>query len=170
LRNFGPRKELPPLSNATELFKERIEALLKSVELLGHMEESLHGRHFVRQDVETAAVLISPELLSEKGREAIREQHGLDLGEDLLVPDAVAILPGGVALSPSETGAMLIGVYALAGGDVDKTTRLAAPRLILRTCRNSGRDKTVHRRVQSRCRQKRRPKTLGPPACHLGTW
>src|SRR5215208_5814734 len=33
LRNVGPRKDLPPAANATELFKERLEALLKNVEL-----------------------------------------------------------------------------------------------------------------------------------------
>jgi hypothetical protein len=34
LRSFGLPKELPPAGNATELFKERLEALLESAELL----------------------------------------------------------------------------------------------------------------------------------------
>ena len=120
LRNFGSRKELPPAGDATELFKERIEALLKSAELLEHMDEGLHGRYFARQDVETATVLFPWEHLSEEGREAIRKQRGPNFGEDFSDPNALVILPGGVALSPSETEAILIGVYALAGGDMDR--------------------------------------------------
>jgi hypothetical protein len=55
-RNLGPAKDLPPAANATALFKERLEALLKSVELLEHMDERLHGKYFARQDVDTASV------------------------------------------------------------------------------------------------------------------
>src|SRR5829696_753521 len=73
-RNLGPAKELPSAGNAAPLFKERLEALLESVELLKHMDESLHGRYFVRQDVETATVLFPWEHLSDEGREAIRKQ------------------------------------------------------------------------------------------------
>jgi hypothetical protein len=119
LREFGPGKELPPAGNATELFKERLEALLTSAELLKHMDEGLHGRHFVRQDVETATVLFPWEHLSEEGREALRKQHGPHFNEDYVEPNALVKLPGGVALSPSEPEAMLIGVYALADGDMD---------------------------------------------------
>jgi hypothetical protein len=118
LRNIGPRKELPPAANATELFKERIEALLKSVELLKYMDEGLYGRYFVRQDVETATVLFPWEHLSEEGRETIREQRGPDFAEDFWDTNAL-ITPGGVAPSPPEIEAMHIGVYALAGGDMD---------------------------------------------------
>jgi|SRR3712207_540362 len=57
LRGVGPAKELPPAGNATELFKERLEALLKDAELLKHIDESLHGRYFARTIVETADVL-----------------------------------------------------------------------------------------------------------------
>jgi hypothetical protein len=119
-RKLGPVKELPTAGNATELFKERLEALLRSAELLEHMDEGLHGRYFVRQDVETATVLFSWEHLSEVGREALRKQHGPDFNEDFVDPNALVKLPGGVALSPSETEAILIGVYALAGGDMDR--------------------------------------------------
>jgi len=118
LRNLGPGKELPPAGNAAPLFKERLEALLQSVELLKHMDESLHGRYFVRQDVETATVLFPWEHLSEEGREAVRRQGGDD-GEDFIVTGAPAILPGGVALSPPETETILVAVYALAGGEMD---------------------------------------------------
>jgi hypothetical protein len=119
LRYHGPRKELPPAGNATELIKDRLEALLKSVELLKHMDEGLHGRYFARQDVDTAAVLLPRELLSEERWKALSEQHGLDPDEEhFFDPNALTILPGGVALSPSETEAILIAVYALAGGDM----------------------------------------------------
>jgi len=115
-RNLGPRKELPSAGNAAPLFKERLEALLESVELLKHMDESLHGRHFVRQDVEMATVLFPWEHLSEKGREEIRKL-GAD-GDDFTATGVPVVFPGGVALSPTETEAILIAVYALAGGDI----------------------------------------------------
>jgi hypothetical protein len=118
-RNLGPSKELPSAGNAAPLLKERLEALLKSVELLKHMDESLHGRYFVRQDVEMATVLFPWEHLSEKGRQEIRKQAGTD-GEDFTTTGVLAKFPGGVALSPTETEAILIAVYALAGGDIHR--------------------------------------------------
>jgi hypothetical protein len=97
LRSVGPRKDLPPAGNATELFKERLEALLKSVELLQHVDEILYGKYFGRTYVETASVL--------------RGGSWAD--------DEVASLPDTVALTPSEIEATLIGVYALADGQMD---------------------------------------------------
>jgi hypothetical protein len=97
LRGVGPRKDLPPAGNATELFKERLEALLKDAELLEHINESLYGKYFGRTNVETASVL----------------QGGS------WTDDAVVSLPGTVARSPSEIEVTLIGVYALAGGRMD---------------------------------------------------
>jgi hypothetical protein len=120
LRSLGPGKELPPFGNATELIRQHLEALLKRAELLKQMDESLHGRQFVLQDVESATVLISREHMSKVGWEAACEQHGLDPdGEDEEIWDtnAVAKLPGGVALSPTEDETILIGVCALAGGE-----------------------------------------------------
>jgi hypothetical protein len=117
-RKLGPARQLPSAGNAIELYKERIEALLKDVEVLEHMDQTLHGRYFARQEVETADVHFRWDDLSEKGREAIRELHGRD--GDYWDPSATIKLPGGVALSPSEPEAMLIGVYALAGGDMDR--------------------------------------------------
>jgi hypothetical protein len=50
-RTLGPSRELPPASNATPLFRERLEALLEDAELLKHMDEDLRGKYFVRTDV-----------------------------------------------------------------------------------------------------------------------
>jgi hypothetical protein len=119
-RNLGPRKELPTASNAAPLFRERLEALLESVELLKHMDEGLRGRQFVHQDVETASVLFPWEVMSEEGRAAIREQRGADFDESFWEPNALVKLPGGVTPWPSDTEAILIGVYALADGDIDR--------------------------------------------------
>ena len=63
-RDFAPVNELPPAGNATELFKERLEALLESAELLRHMNENLHGRYFVRTNVEKTSVFWSRERFS----------------------------------------------------------------------------------------------------------
>jgi hypothetical protein len=97
LRDAGPRKDLPPAANAADLFKERLEALRESVELLEHIHEGLYGKHFGRTNVERASVLDGG--------------HWTD--------DAVVSLPGTVARSPSEIEVTLIGVYALAGGRMD---------------------------------------------------
>lgn len=97
LRRLGPAKELPPLSDAAELFKERLEALRESVELLEHINEGLYGKYFARTHVETASVLY--------------DGHWTD--------DAVVSLPNGVAQSPSDIAERLISVYALAGGRMD---------------------------------------------------
>jgi hypothetical protein len=77
--------------------------LLESAELLKHMDESLHGKHFARTNVETAPVFYDHDP-DEKG---------------FWADDVVIRLPGGVALSPSEIEATLVGVYALAGGQMD---------------------------------------------------
>jgi hypothetical protein len=120
LRNLGTGTELPPAGNATELFKERLEVLLKSAELLKHMDESLHGRYFVRQDVESVSLLLSRHLMSEEHWSALSEHHGFDPDEERFwKPNAVAKFPGGVTVSPSETEAIHIGVHALADGDMD---------------------------------------------------
>jgi hypothetical protein len=97
LRGAGPRQDLPPAGNATELFRERLEALLKDAELLEHINEGLYGKYFGRTNVETASVL----------------QDGS------WTDDVVVSLPGTVARSPSEIEVTLIGVYALAGGRMD---------------------------------------------------
>jgi hypothetical protein len=97
LRDVGPRRDLPHAGNAAELYKERLEVLLKNVELLQHVDESLYGKYFGRTNVETASVL----------------QGGS------WTDDAVVSLPGTVARSPSEIEVTLIGVFALAGGRMD---------------------------------------------------
>jgi hypothetical protein len=97
LRDVGPRRDLPHAGNAAELYKEWLEVLLKNVELLQHVDESLYGKYFGRTNVETASVL----------------QGGS------WTDDAVVSLPGTVARSPSEIEVTLIGVFALAGGRMD---------------------------------------------------
>src|ERR671917_510835 len=61
LQRVGPRKDLPPAGNATELFKERLEALLEDAELLKHIDEGLHSRYFARTNVERADVFLPRE-------------------------------------------------------------------------------------------------------------
>jgi hypothetical protein len=73
--------------------------LLKNVELLNHIDEGLHGKYFSRTNVETASVF--------------------DPNKGFWIDHDVVRLPGGVADSPSELEATLLGVYALAGGQRD---------------------------------------------------
>jgi len=120
LRDLGPTKELPPVGNATELFKERLKVLLKIAEQLEHINEDLHGKYFDRTNIDTSPVYLSRRLLPKELWEALRDRHGLDPDEDdFLDTDAVSMLPGGVARSPSEITATFISVYALAGGRMD---------------------------------------------------
>ena len=119
-RDLSPTNALPPLSNAAELFKERLRGLLKIVEQLEHMNEDLHGKYFDHTTVDTSPVYLSKELLPKELWETLRDQRGLDRGDEgFLDSDAVSMLPGGVARSPSEITATLISVYALAGGRMD---------------------------------------------------
>jgi hypothetical protein len=119
-RDLAPVNELPPAGNATELFKERLEALLESAELLRHMNENLHGKHFVRTNVEKAPVFWPRERFSKEEWEAVCEQHELKPEDKGLWYENVLIrLPGGAKLAPSEIEATLIGVYALADGQMD---------------------------------------------------
>jgi hypothetical protein len=119
-RTLGPSRELPPASNATPLFRERLEALLEDAELLKHMDEDLRGKYFVRTDIDTTPVYFSREHVSEEVWEMIREQHDLDPDDtDFFATDARNKMPGGVAKSPSEALSILISVYALAGGRMD---------------------------------------------------
>jgi hypothetical protein len=105
LRHVGPRKDLPPAANATDLFKERLEALLASTELLEYMNETLYGKYFGRTNVETVHIV-----------NTLNADDDLDSDDETFWTTGVASLPGRVGPSPSETLVILIGVYALAGG------------------------------------------------------
>ena len=119
-RDLAPVKELPPAGNATELFKEQLEALLESAELLRLMNENLHGRYFVRTNVEKTSVFWPRERFSEEEWEAICEQHELNPEDKGFWDINVLItLPGGAKRTPSEIEATLIGIYALADGQMD---------------------------------------------------
>ena len=119
-RNLAPVTDLPPAGNATELFKERLEALLESVELLRHMNENLHGKYFVHANVERTSVFWPRERFSREEWKAICEQHELNPEDKgFWDTDVVIALPGGAKLAPSDIEATLIGVYALADGQMD---------------------------------------------------
>jgi hypothetical protein len=119
-RTLGWSKGLPPAGNATPLFKERLEALLESTELLEHMDEDLRGKYFVRTDVEKAPVFYPREHYSKVEWAKLCEQYDLDPDDKgFWDTDVLIKLPGGVAKSPSEIEATLISVYALADGRMD---------------------------------------------------
>jgi hypothetical protein len=119
-RTLGPSKGLPPASNATPLFKERLEALLESAELLEHMDEDLRGKYFVRTNVEKAPVFYPRKRYSKVEWAKLCEQYDLDPDDKgFWDTDVLIKLPGGVAKSPSEIEATLISVYALTDGRMD---------------------------------------------------
>jgi hypothetical protein len=122
-RSLGPAQELPPASSATELFRERLEALLKDVELLEHMDEKLHGKYFARENVGVTSVWTSRERSPKEVWEALCERYGYDPEDKdlkgLLDTNVPIKSPGGVAKWPSEVLTTLMGVYALADGRMD---------------------------------------------------
>jgi hypothetical protein len=119
-QDLGPSKGLSSAGNATPLFKERLEALLESTELLEHMDEDLRGKYFVRTNVEKAPVFYPRERYSKVEWTKLCEQYDLDPDDKgFWDTDVLIKLPGGVAKSPSEIEATLISVYALADGRMD---------------------------------------------------
>jgi hypothetical protein len=88
--------------------------------LLEHMDEDLRGKYFVRTNVEKMPVFYPRERYSKVEWAKLCKQYDLDPDDKgFWDTDVLIKLPGGVALSPSEIEATLIGVYALAGGRMD---------------------------------------------------
>jgi hypothetical protein len=92
------------------------------------MDAGLYGRHFVRTNVERADVFHPRERYSKEEWAKLSEQYDLDPDDTGFWDTNVVIrLPGGAALSPSEIEATLMGVYALAGGQMDLLLEVLHP-------------------------------------------
>jgi hypothetical protein len=77
-RRSGPVIELPPASNATPLFREKLDALAQDNEDLRHRNEKLQGDLFHHCDVWTDTSYFRREELPEEQWEFLAETHNLD--------------------------------------------------------------------------------------------
>jgi hypothetical protein len=129
-RGTGQRRELPPALGAYKLFRERLEALLRDAERLASRRESYQDKRFPGTDVYPDVQAFFRYLPDGKGRrrEIYSEEEWQELcehygqppeAEDFMIPDSVFQVPTEAASAPPEPLPTLIGVYALAGGDME---------------------------------------------------
>lgn len=114
-RNSGPAKNLPPASNATPLFRERLEALATGNEQLQFVRSRLQGKRFTETKVYPDPVHVHPghvpEELLQRDAPELKEKGAnhstgflFNMGESKPAPQAP--LPA------------LVAAYVLAGGDM----------------------------------------------------
>jgi hypothetical protein len=123
----GRIEELPPAARAASLIRERLQDLMNRLTDLEHRREFYQDKRFVGADVYTDPVFISRcdpktnrDIFSAEEWRELCERHGQspDLDE-IMVTDAVTWIPKGADPSPAEPLTTLIGVYALAGGEME---------------------------------------------------
>jgi hypothetical protein len=129
----GLRWELPPAARAVGLFQERLEALqalLRDAEDLEHRQEVYQDRRFLGADVYEGTLVFSRYRRDKYGRrlanyskeewQKLCEQYGQDpQEEDFWLMDSVLQAPTEAAPVPPEPLTTLIGVYAVAGGEIE---------------------------------------------------
>jgi hypothetical protein len=115
---------------ATRLFQERLKALVQDVEGLAARVESYQDKRFPGVDVYPGTTAFFRYLLRRDGRrvEIYSEQEWQKLckrynqdpeEEDFMITGSVLQAPTEVAPAPPEPLTTLIGVYALAGGEIE---------------------------------------------------
>jgi hypothetical protein len=118
-RGSGPVIELPPASNATPLFREKLEALTRGNEDLRHRKEKLQGGLFHQSAVDTDPIYFRRGELPEEQWELLVETYNLE-------PDAAGFFDtngktwslGDGTPAPQAPLPVLIAAYILAGGNV----------------------------------------------------
>lgn len=119
-KGSGPAKELPPASNATPLFREKLEALSRANEELRRRKEKLQGGRFQQSAVYTDPAYIPRKLIPEGLWEQLCESHDLD-PEDrgFYDPTAKTWVVGDGTPAPQAPLPALIAAYVLAEGDLE---------------------------------------------------
>jgi hypothetical protein len=129
----GQRRELPPPARAVGLFQGRLEALqalLRDAEDLEHRQEVYQDRRFPGADVYEGTLVFSRfrqdkdgrrlENYSEEEWQQLCKQYDQDPQEEgFWVMDSVLKAPTEAAPVPPEPLPTLIGVYAVAGGEIE---------------------------------------------------
>lgn len=120
VRESGVAKDLPPASAATELFRERLGALVRAAEKLQYREEGLQGGRFVVTEVDPRAGTFHASSLSEEERNKISEVYGTDPKARIFtVPGIRLISPAGGSPAPPGPLPALITAYLLADGELE---------------------------------------------------
>jgi hypothetical protein len=118
-RGSGPVIEIPPASNATPLFREKLEALARANEDLRHRKEKLQGGLFHQSAVYTDPVPIPREVFTEEQWELLVETHNLDPAATVFLDtDAKTWSLGGGTPAPQVPLPALIAAYILTAGDL----------------------------------------------------
>lgn len=119
-RGSGPVKELPQASNATPLFREKLEALTQGNEDLRYRKEKLQGGRFQQSAVYTDPVYLKRDLMSAEEWKSICEQFGMDPEADnFLDKRAKTWSLGDGTPTPQAPLPALIAVYVLMEGDLE---------------------------------------------------
>lgn len=129
-RSLGPGSgqgsTKPPAQRAVELFRERLQALLVDVDKLEGREDVYQDGRFVAQHSKLGSQLFlrygleGRTLYSEDEWRELCQQYDQDPTEDsFVVMNVHSSFPVGASPQPPEPLTALIGVYALAGGDME---------------------------------------------------
>jgi hypothetical protein len=117
-RTSGPVEELPPASNATSLFREKLNALAQDNEDLRYRKEKLQGGLF-HQGAVYDPIYFPRDKMSEEGWKQLCETHNLDPDEaGYLDTNARTRILGGGTPAPQAPLPALIAAYVLTEGDV----------------------------------------------------
>lgn len=117
-RISGPVEELPPASNATPLFREKLEALAQDNEDLRYHKEKFQGGLF-HQGALYDPIYYPRDKMSEEGWKQLCEIHNLDPDEaGYLDTSARTRILGGGTPAPQAPLPALIAAYVLTEGDV----------------------------------------------------
>jgi hypothetical protein len=129
-RKSGTPRELPPARAAMALFQEHIEVLGRAVEALPKLVEGLQGGQFVGTFVERIPMGPSRDEVSEEEWEWLCEVLGPDpTSQGDWYPDLATPMehPIDVTHVPPQPLVMLIGAFALAGGNMEALLKALHP-------------------------------------------
>jgi hypothetical protein len=129
-RKSGTPHDLPPARAAMALFQERIEVLGRAVEALPTLVEGFQGGRFVGTFVERIPMGPSRDEVSEEEWEWLCEVLGSDpTSQGDWYPDWAFHIdhPIDVTHVPPQPLVMLIGAYALAGGNMEALLKALHP-------------------------------------------
>jgi hypothetical protein len=125
---IGQRRQLPPAAEASDLFRERLEVLLREVDELEHQDEVLQDGRVAATGVYKANAAWVPRTGNSEEWRALCERYGQEPStEGFWATDIFLKAPAGAARKPSEPVVTLIGVYALSGGDIDPLLKKLYP-------------------------------------------
>ncbi len=127
-RSSGPVRELPPASNATPLFREKLETLSRGNEELKYRKEKLQAGLFSVSSVQTVSRNYVRAECSEEQWRSLSEHYGFDPDADSFSrPEVMAWSLGEATPAPQAPLPALIAAYLLTGGEVEPLVKALHP-------------------------------------------